>query len=404
MKQHTEYDIVIAGGGMVGLAMALALADTSLRVALVDQKAPRPSAELPPLDEPRFDNRVSALTPASAAFLDELGVWSPLARLRLCPYTRMEVWDADGTGSISFDARELHAESLGYLVENSLVTAVLADGLARSKVDTHYGSGFAGLEREAEGWTLRLQDGRSFGGKLLIGADGGASRIREWAGLRTRGWSYEQQALVTTFRTELPHEATARQVFMRTGPLAFLPLRLQGEDAGHHSSIVWSCDPELAQELLALEPDEFAGRCARAFEHRLGALDILNPVQSFPLRQLHAVDYVLPQLALIGDAAHTIHPLAGQGVNLGLADAKSLAAVVRRALAQGRDYASLQTLSRYQRERKPLNLGMMLGMEGFKRLFGSNELALRWLRNNGLALVDGLGPIKQTIARYATGL
>jgi 2-octaprenylphenol hydroxylase len=401
MKQSTDFDIVIAGGGMVGLAQALALADGSLRVALVDQHAP---AALPTLDNTRFDNRVSALTPASAAFLRELGVWDALVALRVCPYTRMQVWDADGTGAITFDARDLHVDALGYLVENPLVVAVLADALTRTQVHCRFGSGFAGLEREGEGWRLALNDGTSLTCSLLIGADGGSSRIREWAGLRSRTWSYDQQALVTTVRTELPHRATAWQRFMRTGPLAFLPLQPQGEADQHYSSIVWSCDPALAQELKALSPQDFALRCAQAFEHTLGAVTVLNPVQSFPLRQLHAVDYVAPNLALVGDAAHTIHPLAGQGVNLGLADARSLAGVIRTAVGQGRDYASLQALSRYQRERKPANLGMMLGMEGFKRLFGSNDLALRWLRNNGLRLADSLAPLKQTLMRRATGL
>ena len=404
MNQHKHYDIVIAGGGMVGLAMALALAESPLRVALVDQKADSGTVDLPPLDAPNFQNRVSALTPASAEFFASLGVWDALMNLRVCSYQRMHVWDAEGTGAISFDAKDLHAAALGYLVENSLVAAVLADALNRTSVDSHFGAGFAALERELEGWRLTLSDGSVLTTSLLIGADGGSSRIREWAGLRTRTWSYDQRALVTTVRTERPHDATAWQRFLPTGPLAFLPLSLQGDASQHYSSIVWSCDPDLAQELLALDSDLFAARCAAAFEHKLGAVSVLNPVQGFPLQQLHAVDYVAPQLALIGDAAHTIHPLAGQGVNLGLADAQMLASVVRDALVKGRNYSSLQTLSRYQRARKPANLGMMLGMEGFKRLFGSNDLVLRWARNNGLRLTDALTPVKQTLMRRATGL
>ncbi|MDR0781330.1 MAG: UbiH/UbiF/VisC/COQ6 family ubiquinone biosynthesis hydroxylase [Pseudomonadales bacterium] len=395
-----DFDIIIAGGGMVGLAQALALADAPLRIALVEQHPPAPP---PPLDGACFDNRVSALTPASAAFLRELEVWDALAELRLCPYTRMQVWDADGTGAITFDARDLHLDALGYLVENTLVSAVLAQRLSRTGVVCRFGAHVAGLERETAGWRLALSDGSSLTCALLIGADGGASRIRDWAGINTRTWSYEQQALVTTVRTALPHRATAWQRFMRTGPLAFLPLQLRGASDQHYCSIVWSCTPELAQELLALSPQDFALRCAQAFEYTLGEVSVLNPVQGFPLWQRHAVDYVAPHLALVGDAAHTIHPLAGQGVNLGLADARSLAAVIRRAQAQGRDYTSPQTLSRYQRERKPANLGMMLGMEGFKRLFGSNDLALRWLRNQGLHLADTFAPLKHTLMRRAMG-
>ncbi|MDR2213910.1 MAG: UbiH/UbiF/VisC/COQ6 family ubiquinone biosynthesis hydroxylase [Pseudomonadales bacterium] len=401
MQQHPDFDLIIAGGGMVGLAQALALADSPLRVALLDQRPPAPA---PSMTELNFDNRVSALTPASAEFLRELGVWEALLELRLCPYTRMEVWDADGTGAIRFDARDLHLDALGYLVENSLVTAVLAEALRNTQIECRFGAAIANLERDSAGWRLALSDGASLTCSLLIGADGGGSRVREWAGLKTRAWSYGHEALVTTVHTEQPHRATAWQCFMRTGPLAFLPLRPHGDGSQHYSSIVWSCEPALARELLALDQEQFAARCATAFERRLGAVEVLSPVQAFPLRQLHAIDYVAPNLALIGDAAHTIHPLAGQGVNLGLADVHSLSGVIRAALAQGRDYCSQQTLSRYQRERKAANLGMMLGMEGFKRLFGSDDLLLRWLRNEGLRLADSLTPLKQTLMRRATGL
>lgn len=405
MDSTVQYDILIAGGGMAGLSMALALAGSGLRLALVDQQHPPSAAALAPdLAQRDFDTRVSALTTASAALLERLGVWETLKTLRLSPYTRMHVWDADGTGAIDFDADDLHAEALGWIVENPLVCAALADALAQTQVECRYDTGIVGLERAANGYLLRLGDGTALSARLVIGADGGRSRIREWAGLRTRHWSYGHQALVTTLRTELPHQATAWQRFMPTGPLAFLPLRQQGGDAQQTCSIVWSCEPTLAAQLLGLAPETFAERCAQAFERRLGAVEMLAPLQSFPLHQVHAVDYTAPHLALIGDAAHTIHPLAGQGINLGLADVAALSEVILQAHAKGQDFASPQVLSRYQRQRKPANLGMMLGMEGFKRLFGSQDLTLRWLRNTGLRLTDGLTPLKQILMRQAMGL
>jgi len=406
MKAYPEFDVIIAGGGMVGLSMALALANSGLRLALVDQFAP-PGVEAfqASLTEPDFDSRVSALTPATVALLDALGVWQPLQALRVSPYTRMRVWDAEGTGAISFNANELHIPCLGHIVENRLITAVLADALrACDQVKSYFGQALTDLATDDAGHHLSLADGSVMHARLLIGADGGRSRIREWAGFATRTWSYEQQALVTTVRTELSHQHTAWQRFMTTGPLAFLPLHLPGADTGHISSIVWTCDPALASELLALPETTFARRCASAFESTLGTLELLAPVQGFPLQQLHAVDYVKPGLALIGDAAHTIHPLAGQGVNLGFADAQCLAGVIHQAMAQGQDFTSHQVLSRYQRARKPANLGMMASMEGFKRLFGSDDLMVRWLRNAGLQVADNLSPIKQLLMKQAMGL
>ena len=260
------------------------------------------------------------------------------------------------------------------------------------------------IERQPGGWQVQLDNDEELGCSLLIGADGGNSRIRELAGLRTREWSYGQQALVCTVRTQQPHAATAWQRFLSTGPLACLPLQLPGAAEQHYCSIVWSCDDLLAAELLALAPEAFALRLAAALEHRLGSMQLCSAPAAFPLQQRHAVDYVQDGLALVGDAAHTIHPLAGQGINLGFADARSLANVIHRALARGEEFSSLQVLSRYQRERKPANLGMMLGMEGFKRSFGSDQLLLRYLRNQGLSLADSLMPLKQRLMRHAMGL
>jgi len=423
--QPQHFDVIICGGGMVGLSLALALAPTGLRLALLDQQplveaeaeawTSSPEGVLPPaavlaaMSQPRFDSRVSALTPASRKLLEKFGAWQALEQLRLCAYTDMRVWDADGTGAIHFAAPEVQAPCLGYIVENALVSAALQAVLAAvPNVTLYQPAALVALEtrpgQEGPLQWLTLQSGEQLSCRLLIGADGGTSKVRSLAGFNTREWDYGHQALVTTVRTELPHQHTAWQRFMTTGPLALLPLQLPAAAAQHYSSIVWSCVPELAAELLALDDAAFSRRLTRDFEARLGQVLEVAPRQSFALVQKHASDYVHAGVALVGDAAHTIHPLAGQGVNLGFADVQSLAAVLSRAVARGEDFASAQVLSRYQRERKAANLGMMLVMEGFKRSFGSNSLTLRWLRNSGLKAAATLTLFKHEVMSRAMGL
>lgn len=403
MPELRSYDVLICGSGLVGLAMALALLPSRLRIALLDPQAP-PSPPQSRMDRANFDARVSALTPASRALFEELGVWAGIEALRVCPYTDMQVWDADGTGSIHFSAAELHQPCLGYIAENGLVAGVLAAAArASDAIDLLQGS-LDTFTAQADGTLITLADGAQLRCKLLLGADGGNSRVRTLAGIATKEWETGHRALVTTVTTTLPHRYTAWQRFMPSGPLAFLPLYLPGAALQRHSSIVWSCVPELADELLAVDDTQFARRLEVAFEHKLGTIDSVAARHAFPLWQKHADTYVQEGLALIGDAAHTIHPLAGQGVNLGLADVKSLASVVMRAVQRGEDFASAQVLSRYQRERKAANLGMLLVMEGFKRAFGSEDLHVRWLRNAGLKAADGLRPFKQAVMKGAMGL
>jgi 2-octaprenylphenol hydroxylase len=255
--------------------------------------------------------------------------------------------------------------------------------------------------------TVTLEDGRQLQAPLLIAADGANSRVREWAGFETKEWDYGHHAIVATVTTAQSHQATAWQIFRREGPLAFLPLASvsnNGDGAQHYSSIVWSTQPAEAEMLLQLSDAEFAQALGAAFEWRLGAITGVGKRFSFPLRARYARDYVQPGIALIGDAAHTIHPLAGQGINLGLLDAQALAEELLRAQRRGLSPAEPTALARYQRRRKGDNLAMLAAMEAFKRLFGTTDLHVRWLRNTGMKLFDRSAPLKRILIRQAMGI
>lgn len=403
-------DVVIVGGGLVGATMACLLRALPLRVALVDQK-PFDSSTIPFVAaQPAFDPRVSALTASSIKQFRELGVWEAMQQRRVCEYHDMHVWEADGTGSIHFSAAAIGEPSLGAIVENSVMLAALYESMANSP-------GLALIapftitsltRRQVDGETLLdlvSADGSTLTTRLLIAADGSNSRIRQLAEFPTKDWEYNHHALVTTVRTERPHEGQALQRFMDTGPLAFLPLALSAADGEqHYSSIVWSAIPSRSGELMAMDENTFNRELTAAIENRLGPVQWSAHRFAFPLNQRHATSYVQENIVLVGDAAHTIHPLAGQGVNLGLLDVKVLAAELIHGLAAGRALTDPILLKRYQRQRRGQNLGMMWLMEGFKHLFADQALPVRWLRNAGLRSVDNLAIVKNLLARRAMGL
>jgi 2-octaprenylphenol hydroxylase len=291
---------------------------------------------------------------------------------------------------------------LGHLVENRVVQDALLERLQDSGVELLAHARLEQLRRSGSGWLLQLADGRELRTPLLVAADGAHSAVRRLAGCATREWDYLHQAIVTSVRCEQPHQATAWQRFTDDGPLAFLPLDRGGDR--HWCSIVWSCTPAEAERLMALDDAAFAQALGRAFEQRLGAVLQVDPRLCLPLRQRHAKRYVEPGLALIGDAAHVIHPLAGQGVNLGFLDAATLAEVLLHASARGEQLADARVLGRFERRRMPHNLAMMAAMEGFERLFQTDRLPLRWLRNAGLRLMDGHHEAKGLFVRQALGL
>ena len=398
------FDIVIVGAGLVGATLASLLDKNTVRkplsIAVIDAHH-KPERPAEPKSDTNFDARVVALNQVSRQSLEHVGVWSDLQSQRICAYRDMVVWDSEGTGQIHFQAEDIQCDQLGYIVENRLVSQALLDGLQDSQqVNLVYGVRLEHMEQREQGMRLELSDGRILLAPLVIAADGARSKVRQLMGFRVREWSYQQQAIVTTVQCEHSHQFTAWQNFLPTGPIAFLPLDHPSE---RYCSIVWSLDSALADDAMLLADNAFAEKLSSAFEYRLGKIAHVDERLCFPLIQRHATDYITNHVALVGDAAHTIHPLAGQGVNLGLLDAKVLATEIERGIERGLSLSECSLLQRYQRQRKLHNLEAMAIMEGMKRLFGSREPAIRWLRNSGLSKINTLTPLKNWLARQAMG-
>lgn len=392
-------DLLIVGAGMVGSALALALRHSGLQILLLDGGP----LTVKPFDaQAPFEPRVSALSAASQRILERLGAWDGIAQRRATPYSDMHVWDGSGTGQIHFSAASVHAQVLGHIVENRVVQDSLLERLHDSDVGLLANARLEQLRRSGDDWLLTLADGRRLRAPLVVAADGAHSAVRRLAGCDTREWDYLHHAIVTSVRCSAGHQATAWQRFTDEGPLAFLPLTRDGQQ--DWCSIVWSTTPEQAERLMALDDAAFVQALERAFEGRLGSVLQADPRVCVPLRQRHAKRYVEHGLALVGDAAHTIHPLAGQGVNLGFLDAAVLADVLGKACERGERLADVKVLSRYERRRMPHNLALMAAMEGFERLFQANPLPLRWLRNSGLKLVQQMPEAKAMFVRQALGL
>ena len=403
--QAVVYDIVIVGAGIVGSALACALAKSSFNIAIIEaqERVIDRSEQATSVDG--FDVRVSAITIASQQLLEDIGAWEIIAENRLSPYRHMHVWDAEGTGSIDFDADDINQPALGHIVENKVTADALTQCMNRQ---TNLHRIVPAILEEIEplqngAYLLTLGDGRQLQTSLLVAADGANSKVRALEHIAMREWDYNHHAIVATVKTELSHGHTARQRFLPEGPLAFLPLS-SAQDDTHYCSIVWSAIPSYAENLMALTDDEFTEALAAAFEHQLGSISAVSRRFSFPLRQRHVVDYIKPGLALVGDAAHTIHPLAGQGVNLGLMDIKTLSEELLRSQQRGLSPGSIAVLERYQRRRKGANLAMMAGMDGLKRLFSETTLPVRWARNSGLRWLDKSKMLKRQIMKRAMGL
>ncbi|MEW8026478.1 MAG: UbiH/UbiF/VisC/COQ6 family ubiquinone biosynthesis hydroxylase [Candidatus Thiodiazotropha sp.] len=387
------YDLIIVGGGMVGAALACAVADAGLNICVLETREPQRSW---PEDE--VDLRVSALTRASQRMLENLQVWPRMAGMRISPYTDMEVWDAVGSGRIHFSAAEIGEPDLGHIVENRVTQLALWERLEMlSNVTLRYPAGVAELQLDHIPAVV-LQDGEQLTSNLIVAADGRDSQLREMAGIGTKGWDYDQHAIVATVKPARHHQRMARQRFMPSGPLALLPI-----DDGR-CSIVWSTSPQQADELMALSDALFRDQLTSASEAALGEIVDVGPRGLFPLRLGHAETYCLPGFVLVGDAAHAMHPLAGQGVNLGFMDAMTLADVVIDAHRRDRAIGSVATLRRYERARKGPNMAMLAAMDAFKRIFSNDVMPLKLIRNLGLDVANRSDVIKHQLIRRAMGM
>lgn len=398
-EQHREYDVIVVGAGMVGAAFAclLARSNTHLSIALLEARATAA------FDPEQFDPRVAALTEKSRRLLDFCGAWSAIAAQRVSAYGAMQVWDAEGTGEIHFDCQDVQQPNLGHIVENSLVVeSLLVEVDKLDNIDFLCPVSVSQYSQSDSQISVELSSGERLVASLLVAADGGNSSIREQFKFATREWDYGHSAIVTTVQAESVHQQTAWQRFMPTGPLALLPLDKQGDQ--RYCSLVWSQESTEAERLMALDDVAFCAELSRASEHCVGEILSVDKRYMIPLRQRHAKDYVVERVALLGDAAHTIHPLAGQGVNLGFADVKALVDTLCAEAKRGNDLGSLLCLGKYQRLRKPENLATMAAMEGFKRLFAADNVAVRLLRNMGLGKVNQIKPLKNEIIKQVMGL
>ena len=384
-------DIVIVGGGMVGLSLAALLRDSSLSIAVINRGSN--ARELTGITEPR----VSALNLASQQMLNSVGAWSILDSLRVCDYTHMHVWEKDSFANIHFSKDDIQHSHLGTIVENQNIANALHQVVSDQKNVTLFeNEAIERLSMSDDTAVVSLKNGAIITTKLIVGADGAESLVRKSAQLPMTFWSYDQSAIVATISTAEPHSNVARQAFMPTGPLAFLPLA-----DPYQCSIVWSQDTEHADALMALDDEHFCNALSVAINTVLGPCQLLTSRMKIPLTMRYVRQWVTPRAVVIGDAAHTIHPLAGQGVNLGFQDSIALATALgsmeRQAIGQ------VGSLRAFERERKSEAAKMIATMEGFKQLFAGNDPLKKLIRGVGMHCFDTLTPIKRNLIQQAMG-
>lgn len=390
MTAREPVDVAVVGAGAVGATAALALAQAGRRVVVVDG---RPGPAACPGDN--YAEFVVSLNRASSNILDRLGVWAPIVEQRVSPYIGMALEDSVGGGHTQFDSADIGEPVLGHFVENALIEAVLHRALAAEpRIELRWGVRAASLEADFASRHLELDDGSTLAARLIVGADGGRSRLRDLAGITVQRYDYEQRALVCNFATEQAHGAIARQRFLPGGPVAMLPL------ADGRCSLAWFRPPEEAEELLALSDTSFCERLGEATGYTLGAVTAATPRYAPPIARQHAARYTAERIALIGDAAHTIHPLAGQGLNLGLLDAAALAAAIGGSGDPGADIR----LHRFARSRRSHNTAVMSAMDGFHFGFAFGGPLRAGLRSLGMDCAQRSGPFKRAFIRRGSGL
>ena len=385
-------DVAVVGGGMVGGALALGLAQQGFSVAVLEKNPP---ADFDPTSQP--DVRISAISASSVQLLRDLGVWDAVLAMRAHPWRRLETWEWQ-TAHVVFDAAELKLPNLGYMVENNVLQLALWQALeAHPQVALLHSASLQDMQVEGDSHILHLDDDRKVAARLVVGADGALSQVRQQAGIGTNGWQYPQSCMLITVQCDNEPGDSTWQQFSPTGPRAFLPL------FDNWASLVWYDSPARIRQLQGLSMSQLQTEIAKHFPARLGQV---MPVAAgaFPLTRRHALQYVQPGLALVGDAAHTIHPLAGQGVNLGYRDVDALIDVLVNARSYGESWASQPVLKRYQTRRMADNFIMQSGMDLFYAGFSNDLQPLRIIRNLGLMAAERAGVLKRQALKYALGL
>ncbi|MGH1462512.1 MAG: UbiH/UbiF/VisC/COQ6 family ubiquinone biosynthesis hydroxylase [Neptuniibacter sp.] len=392
---NTRYDILIVGGGMVGAAIACALGGSNLKVAVLEASYP----EAFDVSQPN-DLRVSAISIASQNVLKMVGAWEGILSRRSCQYKRMKVWESSEDKAVTeFVSDNIGHDHLGHIVENRVIQLSLLERLkAFDNIDLICPVTIEDIDYSPGSSIVKLADDTEVIGRLLIAADGGDSKVRQAAGIGVHKWDYEQHALVASVTTNYEQQDITWQQFTPTGPLAFLPL------CGNNASLVWYNTPENVNRLMSMDDDSFMRELIATFPASLGSIDQLLARGSFPLRRQHAQNYIADGIALAGDSAHMIHPLAGQGVNIGLLDAAALAEVILKAESEGSDWVSVSTLQAYEKQRRLHNLLMMQTMDVFYRVFSNQNIPLKLVRNLGLGLAGKLIPAQNKVMQFAMGL
>lgn len=386
------FDLVIVGGGMVGLALAASLRKAPLRIAVIESFPPQTSTE-------QITNRVSALNLASQNLLTELGVWSNLTAIRATAYNDMEVWEKDSFAKIEFSGKNLGLTHLGHIVENHLIQHTLWQNVLSQKnaeILTALPQTIAVTDSNA---IMTLNNGHMLSAKLIVGADGANSWVRKQADIPLVFRDYGHHALVCNVETEEPHQNTARQIFARESILAFLPLH-----NANLCSIVWSQPPKQAEYLTQCTEEEFNKALTVAFDGKLGLCQVKGARNSIPLTARYARDFAKKRIALVGDAAHTIHPLAGLGVNLGFQDVIRLAQEIEKNLSMNVDIGEYRYLRHYERWRKTEAVKMLVAMQGLKDLFNGSNLIKKLVRGIGLSATNQLTPLKEQLIKQALGI
>ncbi len=408
MSRRELLDVIVVGAGVVGAAAALALARDGLQVALIEACEPAPWRSASP-DSQQLDLRVYAFAPDNAELLDDVGVWRGVCNARVQPYRTMRIWDAAGGGELVFEADAFGRRELGWIVEHALLVDRLWSALQAAGVQLLCPEKVVALEQTHSDATLQLDSGRHLRARLVVAADGAESQLRKLAGIEVAAYDYSQRGVVAFLDSEHPHRATCWQRFLPSGPLAFLPFA--GPDQrgreGHCSSIVWTVPEGEANRLLQLDDTSFSAEVGAAFGDTLGTLNVISKRVAFPLRRQLAQSYVAGRVVIIGDAAHVVHPLAGQGVNLGLRDVTALRALLRAASAANGDPgvpSRLSRLSRWARQRRSDNAIAAHAFDGLNRLFSNDQMIPTLLRGPLLGLAARVPPLTHALWRRAAGV